>query len=1097
MVFNNRFVSGLFAVGFIVIIAGIASAQTAKTGDFKTGGDTPEIITSVPRTMTYQGILKDNEGNPYDGVLTVEFKIYNVESGGSSLWYEPQDIEFVDGYFTVELGTINPLNLSFDEDYWLEIIIGSDILFPRQKLNMSAYSARTDTSDYAFNADLLDGMDSGDFALVNHNHDDDYVNENQPNSISSDMIIDETIQFVDIGQNGADIDQVMKWNGSGWIASDDEVGVGGGGWADDGTVVRLETDSDSVGIGTTSPSEKLEIEGNILINGKATIGSGHINTGTYATVSGGGNNTASGHYSIIGGGRLNMSKAQFSGVFSGYSNLAGDEEADTAAFVGGGSNNSAFAKYSTVSGGDSCTASGDYSTVAGGQYNTASNIGAAVSGGYLNTASGGHSVIGGGNFNVNEGNYSVIPGGYADTITTSALMSYLFGIGSKLTGDSTFMVDMPHIRFGDEATGYEFPTSDGESDQVMATDGNGQLSWVDVSSGGGGWTDDGTVVRLETIDDSVGIGTTSPTEKLDVSGNIKASGTITSGSSITIDGVNNEITSTTGTIDFDDENLVTSGKATIGPNHTNTGGNAFVAGSNNTTSGAQSTVGGGYMNTASQQACVVGGGQQNEASGSYSTVAGGLMSTASGYISTVGGGKYCKARGQYSVVSGGGGITEADSNSAIGDYSTIGGGTKNIASAYYATIAGGSGNTATSNSSTVGGGGYNNATDYAATVGGGNYNNANGYASTVGGGRSNYASGRSSTVAGGEQSTANGDYATVDGGFRNYAIGNYALAGGGSHNYARGQYSVICGGGGSSAADSNSASGTLSFIGGGSRNSATNTASAICGGANNIASGFESMVGGGYGNTASGLYSTVGAGYNNTASGAYSTVSGGYSNIASGDSSTVSGGTFNTAGGYASSVCGGHRNLNEGNNSVILGGLHDTLTSSASVSMAFGFRVYVNNSRKVVFFNDYYSGYFGLNRDDNDGGINYPIHVGTRTTNGNGAYLSYGGTWTNSSSKTFKENFQPLNRQQLLDRISQLPVGSWQYKDSQERHIGPYAEDFVSAFDVGTIREDGKRENMYLAAGDVAGVALAGVKALLERIEQLEKRIAELEAEKR
>jgi len=44
-----------------------------------------------------------------------------------------------------------------------------------------------------------------------------------------------------------------------------------------------------------------------------------------------------------------------------------------------------------------------------------------------------------------------------------------------------------------------------------------------------GWVDDGNVVRLETTEDSVGIGTSTPTEKLDVAGNIRASGTVTIG----------------------------------------------------------------------------------------------------------------------------------------------------------------------------------------------------------------------------------------------------------------------------------------------------------------------------------------------------------------------------------------------------------------------------------------------------------------------------------------------------------------------------------------------------------------------------------------
>jgi hypothetical protein len=134
-------------------------------------------------------------------------------------------------------------------------------------------------------------------------------------------------------------------------------------------------------------------------------------------------------------------------------------------------------------------------------------------------------------------------------------------------------------------------------------------------------------------------------------------------------------------------------------------------------------------------------------------------------------------------------------------------------------------------------------------------------------------------------------------------------------------------------------------------------------------------------------------------------------------------------------------------------------------------------------------------------GVLYPIHVGTDATNGNGAYLSEGGVWTNGSSRAFKENFQTLDSGRLLSKISGLKVDSWNFKDSDEKHIGPVAEDFVAAFDVGIIREsDGQRDNQYLAANDVAGVALAGVKELIQEnrelrdlIGQLERRITELE----
>ena len=83
-------------------------------------------------------------------------------------------------------------------------------------------------------------------------------------------------------------------------------------------------------------------------------------------------------------------------------------------------------------------------------------------------------------------------------------------------------------------------------------------------------------------------------------------------------------------------------------------------------------------------------------------------------------------------------------------------------------------------------------------------------------------------------------------------------------------------------------------------------------------------------------------------------------------------------------------------------------------------------------------------------------------------------------------------------KISGISVEEWNYRGSEEKHIGPMAEDFVAAFDVGTVREsDGKRENKYLAANDVAGVALAGVQALVEEIKLLKQRIDELEAERK
>jgi hypothetical protein len=167
--------------------------------------------------------------------------------------------------------------------------------------------------------------------------------------------------------------------------------------------------------------------------------------------------------------------------------------------------------------------------------------------------------------------------------------------------------------------------------------------------------------------------------------------------------------------------------------------------------------------------------------------------------------------------------------------------------------------------------------------------------------------------------------------------------------------------------------------------------------------------------------------------------------------------------------------------------------------MAIGYSVYTNDNFRACFFNAGTGGSVNINRDERDATLNsYPIQVGNSSSNGNGAYLTNGGVWTNGSSRTFKENFLPFDGEQLLSKIANLSVTTWNYKESSEKHVGPVAEEFVGAFDTGVIREhDGIRDDQYLSPGDVAGVALAGVQELLKKIEALEKKVAELEANQR
>jgi hypothetical protein len=98
------------------------------------------------------------------------------------------------------------------------------------------------------------------------------------------------------------------------------------------------------------------------------------------------------------------------------------------------------------------------------------------------------------------------------------------------------------------------------------------------------------------------------------------------------------------------------------------------------------------------------------------------------------------------------------------------------------------------------------------------------------------------------------------------------------------------------------------------------------------------------------------------------------------------------------------------------------------------------------------------------------------------------GTISQLSSRSAKENFSAIDNRVLLAKLDRLPVSSWNYRGApeQERHVGPVAEDFHAAFELGA-------SNRYIAPADMAGVALASVKALQEEIKQRDEKIQRLE----
>ncbi len=418
----------------------------------------------------------------------------------------------------------------------------------------------------------------------------------------------------------------------------------------------------------------------------------------------------------------------------------------------------------------------------------------------------------------------------------------------------------------------------------------------------------------------------------------------------------------------------------------------------------------------------------------YNNTASGQNSSASGYLNT--------ASGDFSSAFGFNNTASGQNSSASGFYNTASclgssaSGYSNTASGYYSS-AFGFNNTASGQSSSAFGF-YNTASDSLSSAFG-YYNTASGYYSSAFGYRntaSGYcssASGYLNTAAALNSSAFGRSNFTGTGGLASIQVGVLNNSTGGTLNTTTG---AITG-----TPSACTTVGRLTTAVGVCNKTAGNLASAF--GYNNTASGYRSSAFGSR-NTASGCLSSA-SGYLNTASGQNSSASG-YLNTASGQNSSAFG-YYNTASGCLSSAFGYYN------------------TASGCLSSAFG-SCFTNATSSSVAI-----GTCG-------GWLN--VQSNGCLTTATGAYLTTGGTWSNASSRDLKENFTTLDPQDILSKISALPITRWNYKieDDSVTHIGPVAQDFYNIFNTGG-------SDTSISTIDPAGVALLGIQGLSTRVDRL------------
>jgi hypothetical protein len=97
------------------------------------------------------------------------------------------------------------------------------------------------------------------------------------------------------------------------------------------------------------------------------------------------------------------------------------------------------------------------------------------------------------------------------------------------------------------------------------------------------------------------------------------------------------------------------------------------------------------------------------------------------------------------------------------------------------------------------------------------------------------------------------------------------------------------------------------------------------------------------------------------------------------------------------------------------------------------------------------------------------------------------GTFNNTSDRNEKENFTAIEPRDVLEKVVAMPITRWNYKhDAATPHLGPVAQDFYAAFNIGP-------DDKHIATVDESGVALAAIQGLNQKLNEKDARIRELE----
>jgi len=251
------------------------------------------LFSATPNKVNYQGVLKE-KGQLITGIKKMKFSIYDSAVGGNLKWTSGVvDVEVKNGVFRYVL------NLPSDFDwskgpYYLEVKVGDTVLSPREEIASSIYAIHAEVASSVVGSisaeqDLdMKGHNILNLSTITAQSEGIYLATNifvtQGNVGIGTTAPSQKLHVAGKLQVGNDAATptagAIRWTGTNFEGFDGSVwrtldvqATSGGGWTEDmgGNKVYLTNSGRNVGIGTTAPDRKLDVNGGAVVRSSMVV----------------------------------------------------------------------------------------------------------------------------------------------------------------------------------------------------------------------------------------------------------------------------------------------------------------------------------------------------------------------------------------------------------------------------------------------------------------------------------------------------------------------------------------------------------------------------------------------------------------------------------------------------------------------------------------------------------------------------------------------------------------------------------------------------------------------------------------------------------